>query len=594
MKMMPKRIWVLLTVLVLVAGLLGMTAFAANQDPADDPVCYEHGDVNSDGMVTGEDAVYLLYASFGTMFEDDYPLSQDGDLDCDGAVTGDDAVYLLYASFGEMFKEQYPLNGTVHNYFDPIWTWNTDAAEPTAQVSLKCACGENHTITDGITITAGTVVEPTCVATGSKEYTGSVTFDSHTYENTVTVTVPALGENGHTIVGEPTCEEGVKCQDCDYTIEALGHSYVDNGEKVEGCKHTELYKCACGSEVEGDVYYTHTYTAELVEEASCTKTGKKVLTCSCGDTQEETVPINPEFHVWGEAVTENGVTTQTCACGATKTVIVMSDDGVAADALKDSEVQLDGGTSVALDENTADQLDADKSVVIKVEQVDKNQTGMSDEEKAQVGNNTIYDFSMQYSDGTPITSFSGEVTVSLPYTLQEGDDVNAIDVWFIADDGSVECVKGVYSNNYVTFKTNHFSYYTVTRLTPEQRCAVYGHSMVERSKEANCTEDGYHKIFCQRCGMEEKSEVLKMLGHNYQKDETLSEDATCDAPGKLATQCTHCGHKRLQEVKQLSHQWSIETVAPSCSGKGYDKRTCSLCGAEKFDNEKEALGHSYS
>lgn len=594
MKVMSKRILVLLTAILLIAGLFGITAFAANNDPVDEPVCYEHGDVNSDGSITGDDAVYLLFASFGDLFGDEYKLTQDGDLDGDGDVTGEDAVYLLFASFGDMFGDEYPLNGTVHSYYDPIWTWNTDAAEPTAQVSLKCACGENHTITEGIAITAGTVVNPTCVATGSKVYTGSVTFENNTYENTVTVTLPALGEDGHSIVGEPTCESGVKCENCDYTVEALGHNYVDNGEKVDGCKHTKLYKCACGSETEGDVYYTHSYTAELQEEATCTRPGKKLLTCTCGDTQEETVPVNPEFHVWGEAVTEGGVTTQTCACGETKTIVVMSDEGVAADALKDSEVQLDGGTSVALDEDTAQQLDAEKSVVITVEQVDKDQTGMSADEKEQVGDNAIYDFSMKYSDGTPITSFAGEITVALPYTLQEGDDVNAIDVWFIADDGSVECVKGVYSNNYVTFKTSHFSYYTVTRLTPEQRCAVYGHVTVERTKEATCTEDGYHKVFCQRCGLEEKNEVKAMLGHDYQKDAQLSKDATCDAPGILATQCANCGHKRLQEIKQLSHKWSLETVAPTCSAKGYDKRTCDLCGVEKIDNEKEALGHNFT
>lgn len=594
MKMMSKRILVLLTVIVLAVAVMGMTAFAADPDPVDEPVCYEHGDVNSDGSITGDDAVYLLFASFGDMFGDEYQLTQNGDLDGDGEVTGEDAVYLLFASFGDMFGDQYPLNGTIHSYYDPIWTWDTEAAEPTVQVSLKCACGENHTITEDITVTAGTVTDPTCVATGSKEYTASVVFEEKTYENTITVTVSALGEDGHSLDGEPTCEEGVQCQNCDYTIAALGHSYVDNGEKVEGCKHTKLYKCACGKETQGDVYYTHSYTATLLEEATCTKAGKKLLTCACGDTQEETVPLNPEFHVWGEAVTESGVTTQSCACGQTKTIVVMSDSGVSADALKDSEVQLDGGASVALDGDTADQLDSEKTVVIKVEQVDKDETGMSEDEKAQVGNNAIYDFSMEYSDGTPINSFAGEVTVALPYTLQDGDDVNAIDVWYIADDGSVECVKGVYSNGYVTFKTNHFSYYTVTRLTPEQRCAVYGHSMVERTKDATCTEDGYHKVFCQRCGLEEKNEVKTMLGHDYQKDAQLSKDATCDAPGKLATQCSHCGLKRLQEVKQLSHKWDIETVEATCSANGYDKRTCSLCGAEKIENEKEALGHNYS
>ena len=41
--------------------------------------------------------------------------------------------------------------------------------------------------------------------------------------------------------------------------------------------------------------------------------------------------------------------------------------------------------------------------------------------------------------------------------------------------GELEPIEAVYDNGYAVFTTNHFSIYTVTRLTPAERCAKYGH-----------------------------------------------------------------------------------------------------------------------
>ena len=61
------------------------------------------GDLDSDGVVTRDDAIYLLYHS---MFPSAYPLSVGCDYNNDGVITRDDAVYLLYHS---MFPSAYPL-----------------------------------------------------------------------------------------------------------------------------------------------------------------------------------------------------------------------------------------------------------------------------------------------------------------------------------------------------------------------------------------------------------------------------------------------------------------------------------------------------
>lgn len=590
MKATTKRLLVVLAVVMLLVSVMGISTLAT--EAIDEPVCYVHGDVNGDGDIDSRDAIRTL---FYALWNNSVSVNQSCDFNGDDSVTQKDAIYLLFVSLD---MEGYESKGTVHTYLEPVWHWETAGAQPVATVSLKCACGTPHPVTEGISIIPGEEKEPTCVADGFKKYTAKVTYDGKEYENSVTVTVVATGD-GHSFASAPTCEEGVKCQNCDFTKPALGHSYALNGEKTEGCKHTKQYKCAiCQKEIAGtaesDVYYTHSYSAKLTKEATCTEEGEQTLTCACGDVQKEKLPVNETFHVWDSGVEDKGVTTYTCACGETKTVVQMSDTGVSAETLKENEVQLDdAGTSVALDAATAQQLGNSTEVKITVSEVDKAAVGLDTEKLEQIGDAKIYDFSM-LSGNQPVKDFDGMVTVSLPYELQDGDDVNDIDAWYIDDSGNVQSFEGKYNNGFVTFLTNHFSYYTVTRMTPAERCARYGHNMVEQNKEATCIEDGYAKKFCLRCGFVEKDEKISRLGHDHQIDTERSVEATCKAPGQQVEVCSRCKDEKTDDIKQLSHDWEkTESVAASCTAKGYDKSVCKLCKEEKLENEQPATGHSF-
>lgn len=66
--------------------------------------------------------------------------------------------------------------------------------------------------------------------------------------------------------------------------------------------------------------------------------------------------------------------------------------------------------------------------------------------------------------GKKISSFgNGTVTVSLPYELKEGERVEAVTVWYMAEDGSMSEIPCSYdlATKLATFKTNHFSLYVV-------------------------------------------------------------------------------------------------------------------------------------
>ncbi|MEA4846519.1 MAG: leucine-rich repeat protein [Clostridiaceae bacterium] len=80
-----------------------------------------------------------------------------------------------------------------------------------------------------------------------------------------------------------------------------------------------------------------------------------------------------------------------------------------------------------------------------------------------VGDRPVFDFSVT-SGGKEITQFGGKVTVSVPYTPKEGEDVNAIVIYYINAKGEAEAVAGCRydpASGTVVFETGHFSGYAV-------------------------------------------------------------------------------------------------------------------------------------
>ena len=462
-------------------------------------------------------------------------------------------------------------------------TWVSDATCTSPAIYKKsCECGD---ISDNLTFTSGSVIPHSPQQVASTEATcteaATVTYacSCGTYEYTDTVG----SELGHDIEGVTPTER-----------------------LVDGCEYVYIYICqrqGCGAEVEGATIYKHKHVARITTVATCQHEGEKTLTCVCGDTQYEEIPVDATGHVWVKGTVSEGVRTDECdICHTTKSVTVYDSNVTAAtnaNDFKDTEIELkvdtDTNANIKLDDGVIDSI-GNKEVTVsagKLSSTEISDLGIDTDKLAQVGNNPIYDFTIKdTSNGNAISQFGEEnfVTITLPYALGGNEDVNSIAVWFISDKCEdedcdvVDCtdsahrlvsIKATYNNGFITFKTNHFSKYTVTRLTAEERCKLYGHSYEEHKFEGNCLQNSYSVYVCVRCH-DKREEITRYApGHNHQL--TDSAVATCVTGGYEKYECMNegCNHQYTITVDAIGHDWDIVQSTPaSCTTNGYTEYSC--------------------
>lgn len=474
----------------------------------------------------------------------------------------------------------------------------------------SCSCGAIST-NEAETFTSGSVIPHTYdqeIATSATLKTEATCTAAAVYRkscscgavsNVETDVFSSGSANGHshreTASTPATCEAApTKTYTChcgnSYTEtvgDALGHDIAGataTEKHLQGCEYVQVYTCqreGCGAEIEKDHVFRHSHVASITKAATCQEDGVKTLTCSCGDVKTEVIPKDATGHAWTKGTVTDGVRTDSCAhCSETKKVTVYEGtktDATNANDLKDTEIELNNA-NISLDNGVIDAL-GDKNVTLsadKLEGADREDLGLSADELAQVGDSPIYNFTM--NDGSGNISQFGEdnwVTITLPYTLAEGEDVDSIAIWFINDEGELESIEATYNNGYVTFKTNHFSYYTVTRLTPAQRCELYGHSYTVQHQDGSCTQDGYDLYFCVRCHESHKENEVIADGHNYTE---VTTDATCTENGHTVYTCEDCKHSYQTTIPAVGHDWEETAhVDATCAQNGHTDYTCSNC-----------------
>lgn len=401
-----------------------------------------------------------------------------------------------------------------------------------------------------------------------------------------------------------------KCKNCDYFTSssiapAIGHlvsNYVVKSKTpISGsnCGYSvELIgsctNCAQSVVTETKTEVNHKYCANIKVYATCVSNGTMEYKCSvCNDSFTE-IYSDSYAHSWeikGSPV--NGVQQYKCSrtsCSAVKSVIVSENPThtVSKTQLSGAGVSL-SNISLELDSKTLGALsDGDITLTaMTLGESDRENllSGLSDDKKALIGDSAVYDFEMK-QDNALVNTFAGKITITVPYTLKNGEDPECLVVWYISADGSIESIPAIYSLGNVIFEVEHFSVYTVTSVTPVMSCETNGHDYETgvSTVAPTCTSVGYTVKACTRCGKSIIGDIVPETGHRY-STAPIKVEPTCNSKGMYTYTCSVSGCDHKQEILiQESHDWSYKSYfANTCQRDGYTEYECTLCLATKKD-----------
>lgn len=479
----------------------------------------------------------------------------------------------------------------------------TSEATCTANGEKKLTCATcNYEKTEIINLLGHSwnVEEATCtqIQECTREGCNAQNSKSHDFD---VVTTPATCESAETTV--------YTCFDCKYSYteigeQATGHSVL---EWVEGlsvplanCQKAVSYAGNCENcqtvQTKIETVDSHNVVAQITTDATCQEAGIKSYICTACSTVVKTEAFeDANAHNFGAGTKEGNVVTFTCAngCGTTKTELDYSSatttDVLNASDLEDKAVKLENA-SIVLDSATLSQITEGATLSAGV--LDDTTradaiSGLSEEDKELLGDSEIYEFTMT-NGSTPVTQFDGYVTVTIPYKLGTDEDADSIVIWYINGDTPEAIDDVIYTKvgdeETVTFRTNHFSRYTVSKLTPTEACERFGCLASERQVEATCTTEGYIVNTCGRCGIVTRYDFVSARGHSLEVTEEVP--ATCEEAGKRVIKCEDCDYTFTNVIPASGHAWKQNTTLTVFS-------TCTTSGVAVFECEVEGCDATY-
>lgn len=541
--------------------------------------------------------------------------------DCDeghtwdaGVATADDCTKALYTCSVCAETKVEAISGKSHDYVKVTTQPTCTQAGSTTKTCKNCSTSSTTAIPASHQFTE--VVTPaTCVVNGSK----LLTCDRCGHKETTTI-VASHSYKEETVAATCTKDGAVvyTCEGCgdsyrNVTTRATGHdtegkTWTATDVLVDGCLYDHIETTTCNT-CNGEVTHTtqinkHDYEVYITTSATCQVAGVKTKTCKeCGDS-ENIEYANAEAHSWDSGVASGNLTTYACTnsgCAVTKSLYSAKDEVVAqvpSDALQSAgEVELLNAT-VKLDEEVLKQLDG-ADVTISAETLEDNIKqalidSMSEADREKLGDGAIFNFTLA-QNGNLVSDFNGKIKVTIPFTLEDGMDPENIAIWYIDDAGKPSSYPATYTEingtGYAVFETTHFSYYTVIRMSPAERCAFYGHTYETKVVAPTCNVQGYTIDTCKMCHDIVRRDFTKALTHNYSSTKV---EPTCSDRGYSVYLCANCSDRYVSDyTDKAAHSYEKTVVEATCTQKGYTLNKCSSCGHAYTESETSQTDHVY-
>ncbi len=322
----------------------------------------------------------------------------------------------------------------------------------------------------------------------------------------------------------------------------------------------------------------HNYKLVNLTPATCISAGSNGLKCEgCELVDTNTVISFPGTHKW----VTSGATTACEHCAKTQKVVSGVTTAVTQEELQNNDIQFAGNTSLTMDGDVVAGLAGATSMNLSAEGLSKDQlegVTLNEEDLAKLGDAPVYNLTLEV-DGTPKSALGGYVTVTVPYTLKDGEDPNSISIGYVSG-SHLEIIEGAtYANGFVTFQTNHFSYYCVSKLVGAEICEhkYGGHHYVKSVKKPTCVLSGYSIEVCTRCGTQSENSVpyIAPNGHTLVEDTTKAVAANCTSMGQSTFKCSKCEVTLVRVLPALGHAWfETKNVPATCQAAGYREISC--------------------
>lgn len=128
------------------------------------------------------------------------------------------------------------------------------------------------------------------------------------------------------------------------------------------------------------------------------------------------------------------------------------------------------------------------------------------------------------------------------------------------------------------------------------RCPVCGSAMkrvsIDSSKayEPTCTEGGIYYYICTNDACNESTlEKAGPLGHNYKV--TATKEPTCTEAGYEKLRCSRCGKTATRTLEPTGHDYAATVTEPTCTEDGFTTYVCSRCEDTYTEAGAPAPGH---